>query len=516
MTALYRFIAVIAALLLLVGATATAQIKSAQTGKWNETTTWVGGVVPGPTDNVVVDTSHTVSINIPTAECNDLTAIGYVFFDTTGTDNGLTVNGNVLVEMTGRFRSAGMSPLSLKVQHITVKKNFTVQSGGSVDMRVGSNPKVSVGRVIFSGNTDSEISMPTKTYSSSNGEFNSVIIDKSGGAKVKVVNGYLFQNNNSSTAPDTLVLISGIVETADTTAWVHLATSNAAVQGGSASSYVIGNLGRGISNGGTPPLERKFEVGDANGYRPITVRTQDAGLTTGHYIMVRAIAGNANTGSSTFAGGIDKVAAGRYYKVTYFPSSNPTMPLDNFWPSYEAADGVGTGNLDLRVAYSTDDRATWTGMGQTVADTTFTPDNVIVPDSLVTASWVNLTNANSVYVALARATGTTTNTLVPTTSVEQIDAMPREFSLQQNYPNPFNPSTEIRFTMPLTGKATLKVYTLLGQTVATLVDGVREAGTHVATWNGLDVAGRAMPSGVYIYRMEGGGVSQAKRMVLMK
>lgn len=516
MTASYRFIVVLAALVVFVGGVANAQIVSAQSGNWGDASTWVGGVVPGPTDNVVVDTPYTVKINIADAACNNLTAVGYVFFNDSVNANGLTINGNLVVQTTGRFRSGTSTATSPRVQFITIKGNLTVEGSGSFDMRTGSNPNVSVGRIEFVGSTDSEIWMPSKTYSSSNGEYNSVIINKTGGAKVKVVNGYVFQNNNTSQSADTLIFVSGMIETADTTAWVHLATSSSAVQGGSATSYVKGNLGRGISNGGTPPLTRFFEVGDANGYRPITVRTQAAGGSTGHYVMVRAIAGDANTGSSTFAGGIDKVSAGRYYKVTYNPTAIPTMPIDQVIPTYQAEDGVGTGNWDLRVAYSTNDRGLWTGFGQSVNDTTFTPDNAITPDTLLSAAYINLTNANAAYVALARATGTTTNTLIPTTSVEQIDATPREFALQQNYPNPFNPSTEIRFTMPQTGKATLKVYTLLGQTVATLVNGVREAGTHVATWNGLDASGRAMPSGVYLYRLESGSRVEMRKMVLMK
>lgn len=512
----YRFIVVLAALVLLAGGVANAQIKAAATGNWDATATWVGGVVPGASDNVEVDTGFTVTVNVANAVCNDLLVKGYVFMNGATSNNSLTINGNFTLGPLGRFRSAASSPAAPAVQHITIMKNLTVESGGSFDMRVGSNPNVSVGRIIFAGSTNSEIRMPSTVYSSSNGEYNSVIINKTGGANVVVVTGYVYQNNNTSQSPDTLVFISGKVETADTTAWVHLATSNASVQGASATSYVNGNLGRGISNGGVPPLTRSFEVGDANGYRRLTVRTQAAGGSTGHFVMVRSIAGNANTGSSTFAGGIDKVSTVRYYKVTYVPTAIPTMPIDQFIPEYEAEDGVGTGNVDLRVAYSTNARALWTGIGQSVNDTTFVPDKAHRPDTLLSAAYINLTNANAAYVALARATGTTTNTLVATTSVEQIDATPKEWSLQQNYPNPFNPSTEIRFTMPQAGKATLTVYTLLGQAVTKLVDGVREAGTHVATWNGVDASGRALPSGVYLYRLESGSRVEMKKMVLMK
>ncbi|HOJ05368.1 MAG TPA: T9SS type A sorting domain-containing protein [Bacteroidota bacterium] len=95
--------------------------------------------------------------------------------------------------------------------------------------------------------------------------------------------------------------------------------------------------------------------------------------------------------------------------------------------------------------------------------------------------------------------------------VEQLDAAPGAFALQQNYPNPFNPSTEITFTLPAGAQTTLRVYNMLGQEVSTLVNGFVEAGTHRAAFD----AG-TLPSGVYMYRLESGSFSTAKRMLLSK
>ena len=515
--AVATLVATSVALSIIGSVVASAQIKVAVNGNWSATATWVGGVVPGASDNVVVDSGLAVTIDVTDAVCNDLTANGYVLFNEAVTNNALTVNGNLTVGQYGRLRSStGGTITGPRVQHLTLMKNLTVETGGSLDFRMGSNPNVSVGRLVFAGSSNSEIRLARTTYSSSGEEFNSVVIDKSGGAKVILAAGNLFQNNNSSNSPDTLVLINGIIETQGTSIWVHLATSNAAVQGGSSASYVNGTLGRGISNGGTPPITRGFEVGDANGYRKLTVRTQDVGGSTGHYIYVRAISGNANTGTSAFTGGIDKVSSVRYYEVGFFPTAITPMPLDIFIPTYEADDGVASGNQDLRVAYSTDDRATWNGMGQAVNDTTFVPDNAIRPDSLVTASWINLTSSTKVHVALARATGTTTNSLDFTTSVEQKGVTPIIWSLDQNYPNPFNPETEIRFSTLKAGHVAVSVYNILGQRIASLVSTAMEPGTHRTRWNGRDDAGRVMPSGVYIYKLEGPGFVQARRMVLMK
>jgi len=85
------------------------------------------------------------------------------------------------------------------------------------------------------------------------------------------------------------------------------------------------------------------------------------------------------------------------------------------------------------------------------------------------------------------------------------------FALGQNYPNPFNPSTRIRYSVPETGLVSLKVYSLLGKEIATLFEGVRHAGDHVALFDGRSVAG-----GVYFVRLKAGHFSETKKMVLLK
>jgi hypothetical protein len=90
------------------------------------------------------------------------------------------------------------------------------------------------------------------------------------------------------------------------------------------------------------------------------------------------------------------------------------------------------------------------------------------------------------------------------------------FALSQNYPNPFNPETQIAYGVPETGHVRITVYNLIGQTVRTIVDGIRPAGSHRARWNGRDDQGRALADGVYLYRIEAGGFSAVRRMVLLK
>jgi subtilisin family serine protease len=89
--------------------------------------------------------------------------------------------------------------------------------------------------------------------------------------------------------------------------------------------------------------------------------------------------------------------------------------------------------------------------------------------------------------------------------------VPATYSLDQNYPNPFNPATTIRFAVPMATHAVLKIYDILGQEVATLVDDRIEAGTHTVQWSPVGLA-----SGVYLYRLEAGSYSAGKKLILLK
>jgi len=89
--------------------------------------------------------------------------------------------------------------------------------------------------------------------------------------------------------------------------------------------------------------------------------------------------------------------------------------------------------------------------------------------------------------------------------------LPDQFSLSQNYPNPFNPGTEIKYALPKDCWVRLEVYNILGQRVATLVDGKQVAGYKVIHWDASRMA-----SGVYIYRIRAGEFVQVRRMLLLK
>lgn len=101
------------------------------------------------------------------------------------------------------------------------------------------------------------------------------------------------------------------------------------------------------------------------------------------------------------------------------------------------------------------------------------------------------------------------NPLQPT-SVEPIE-IPAKFSLEQNYPNPFNPSTKISWQSAVSSWQTLKVYDILGNEVAKLVDEYREVGKHE-----VDFDASKLVSGVYVYRLSAGDFVSSKKMLLLK
>jgi len=100
---------------------------------------------------------------------------------------------------------------------------------------------------------------------------------------------------------------------------------------------------------------------------------------------------------------------------------------------------------------------------------------------------------------------------VPCCGVVDAQETPLAFQLTGNHPNPFNPVTTLAFSLSRAAQARLSVYDLNGQLVATLVDGLLEAGAHSVSFSGA-----SLPSGLYISRLESEGQSQSGRMLLVK
>ncbi len=137
----------------------------------------------------------------------------------------------------------------------------------------------------------------------------------------------------------------------------------------------------------------------------------------------------------------------------------------------------------------------------------------------VVLKWRVAARENKSGGATVYSVDTMTVTLIKGNIVSDVEgyaAIPTAFDMQQNYPNPFNPTTTIRVAIPQAAFVTLKVYNMLGQEVATLVEGEKNAGYVTTIWNGRDQYGSAVASGVYIYRVVASPVSGGENFVMQK
>ena len=138
--------------------------------------------------------------------------------------------------------------------------------------------------------------------------------------------------------------------------------------------------------------------------------------------------------------------------------------------------------------------------------------------------WVKVNGSGSLILSSTGATAASRIRITPTSERPPLPPdgtsgfLPKEFSLQQNYPNPFNPATVVNYSLPVESKIRLIVYNMLGQCVATLVDGVKQAGYNSIEWNGSNSA-----SGIYYYRLDATSTSdpgetftRVKKMLLVK
>ena len=100
--------------------------------------------------------------------------------------------------------------------------------------------------------------------------------------------------------------------------------------------------------------------------------------------------------------------------------------------------------------------------------------------------------------------------------LEIVPSIPKAYSLHNNYPNPFNPVTTIEFDLPVSGRVNLKIFNLLGEEVATLLEEELAAGRHGVKWEGLNNAKELVSSGIYFYSIKTGSFNAVKKMLLIR
>ena len=99
----------------------------------------------------------------------------------------------------------------------------------------------------------------------------------------------------------------------------------------------------------------------------------------------------------------------------------------------------------------------------------------------------------------------------PTVGVNDKGLVALTYKLSQNYPNPFNPSTKITFTIPEAGLVSLKVFNILGEEVATLLNNEMKTGVYEVDFNGANLS-----SGIYFYSIKANSFTSTKKMILIK
>ena len=513
---LYLFSSIVVAFIFANTLFAQTTFTATTSGVWS-TMSWSPSGTPGPLDNVIIPDADTVTFDQKNISINNLTVGGgssgsfqFSKVDTTS----LIVNGDILVQSGATFKVQTNTTLGTGLLHTLNLKGNLTHNGLVFDLRSGTaGSTLSVCNLTFSGTTNSTLTISTP-YTTTNGDFNAVTINKTGGAKV-ILGSNIYVSGGSSTGPailnSVMTFVSGVIETGNYV-WVCQTSTELNVTGYSNASYVVGAMGRGMSN--SVGSSKNFPVGDAGGLRTFNLRSTTSGAGTGHYAIVRCIPGIAST-AGPFTNEIDKVSHVRYFQIGFnrVIVSTPSMSFDKFSPSYGTDDGVAEGNTNLRVAYSIDSLATWNGINQTTPHTTSltAPPTRITPDSLGTPITLNA-GVGSIYVAIARAVGTSDNSLEYTgTGVGDHNQNPLGFNLSQNYPNPFNPSTMINFTIDKRLLVTLKVFNVLGKEISTIINSEKEPGNYNVNFN----AGK-LANGVYFYKLTAGNYSSVKKMILMK
>ena len=108
--------------------------------------------------------------------------------------------------------------------------------------------------------------------------------------------------------------------------------------------------------------------------------------------------------------------------------------------------------------------------------------------------------------------------VITPTAVEKNNLTIKEFKLYQNYPNPFNPTTNIRYSLSSKRFVSIKIYDILGNELATLVNEEKQPGTYNVEFNSVDMNGsrQRLSSGVYFYKIIAGNFSETKKLVLLK
>jgi|GEM_PF-4792940 len=239
---------------------------------------------------------------------------------------------------------------------------------------------------------------------------------------------------------------------------------------------------------------------------------------------------HANTGTDNSWPAESTYNPKRYVQFSVGPKSGYDMTVDtlSMWIGAKGYDGIIgaiyystnsdfsnakklAGNKDTLIEHSMVDTTfkgvkfgpAYTGLGITVKD----GQKLYVRVYPYTPAGKN-SGSKYMYIGNVVAYGTTE---MSTPIEKTLTTTPGGFALKQNYPNPFNPTTNIEYQIPEKSMVTLKVYNIVGQEVATLVQGVKARGSYTVRFDGSGLS-----SGVYMYRLTAGSFTKSKQLTLIK
>jgi hypothetical protein len=193
---------------------------------------------------------------------------------------------------------------------------------------------------------------------------------------------------------------------------------------------------------------------------------------------------------------------------TFFNTATWTTPGGDF-----VAGASATNTVDQSGVY------TWASTAQLVADVQGwidTPGSnhgwILIGDESASPTAKRF-GSNEAIAGQARPRLTVDYT--PATDVEPLPGI-RALRLDPAHPNPFNPRTSLAYVLPAAGRVQLTLHDARGALIATLVDRVEDAGSHHASWDGRDLHGRNVASGVYIVRLASPSGTRTQSVVLAK
>jgi len=241
-------------------------------------------------------------------------------------------------------------------------------------------------------------------------------------------------------------------------------------------------------------------------------------------LQISTDSGTDDLGGSTIVFSFDTTAI-------HFPI-NPVNDIDYFFhnfysDNYSAATVTRpTKNqiwVNIDLPYTNNNNGTIVAGSPEWTDVVSIQFDIVDPGVSANLSWLTMSPFWGVFDAdnsTLWATGSFEDYL---TSVEPLSELPTKYELSQNYPNPFNPSTKIKFTIPSINLSRvegsvpviLKVYDVLGNEVATLVDEEKVPGVYEVEFSASNRISN-LASGIYIYRIESSDFVDTKKMVLLK